>query len=143
MTRFYLYLPFFVLMQIVAKLCTPIAVIWFSTPDRTQLKAPFQWLMTLDADLGGDKYWPSHITGDRYSTWNRIKWMWRNGGHTLSYGLFGCVANDARYPLSRRYLPVSLGKYRFLEVSTGWNHPGAQRGRAKYMLSIRLKEKAA
>jgi hypothetical protein len=139
--RYFIYLPFFVLMQIVAKIVAPVAVVFFSTPDRKQLRSPFKWMMTLDADLGGDKYWPSHIEGDRYSTWNRINWMWRNGGHTLAYGLFGCDKDAEDYPLFRKFYPVKLGKYKFLELFFGWNHPGAQNGRAKYALTIRLKEK--
>jgi hypothetical protein len=139
--RYFLYMPLFILTNLAAKILAPVAVIWFSTDDRKELRSPFVWMMTLDADLGGDKYWPSHITGDRYSTWNRINWMWRNGGHTLAYWFFGCNKGDERFPLFRKFYPVKLGKYNYLELFFGWNHPGAQSGRAKYVLTVRLKEK--
>lgn len=139
MIRYLVLLPFYILFSIFARLCAPIAVVFFSTPDKRFLRFPFRWLMTLDADLGGDVYWPQHITGSRYSTWNRIRWMLRNGGHYGSYFWFGCNVGDSRFPEFRRFIKIGN---RYLELFFGWHHKGAKYGRAKYVFSIRLaKEK--
>jgi len=77
----------------------PIAVIFFTTNDKRELIFPFRWLGTIDNDLSGDAGWRTeHITGDPLSTWNRIKWLWRNGGNSLNFGLLG-VEYDAWFSL--------------------------------------------
>jgi hypothetical protein len=79
---------------------SPIAVIFFTTNDKRELLAPFHWLGTLDNDLSGDDGWKNeHITGDPLSTWNRIKWLWRNGGNALNYTALG-VPYDKWYALT-------------------------------------------
>ncbi|NOV29184.1 hypothetical protein [Methylomonas sp. ZR1] len=71
----------------------PIAVVFFTSNDRRDLLFPFTWLGTIDNDLAGDSGWQTeHIMpgSDPLSTWNRIKWLWRNGGNRLNYQLLGC-----------------------------------------------------
>lgn len=71
---------------------SPVAVEFFSTDDKKHLETPFQWLETLDNDLGGDYGWVhEHIEpgSDPYSDWNRIGWLWRNGGNAVNYNILG------------------------------------------------------
>lgn len=77
----------------------PIAAVFFTTNDKRHLLFPFRWLGTIDNDLSGDDGWKSeHITGDPLSAWNRIKWLWRNGGNALNYGLLG-VSHDGWFDI--------------------------------------------
>jgi len=68
------------------------AVLLFSTKDRKHLRFPFRWLETQDNDLGGDFGWQSeHIKpgSDPYSNYNRIMWLFRNGGQVVEYKVLG------------------------------------------------------
>lgn len=74
----------------------PIAVVFFTSNDRRDLLFPFTWLGTIDNDLAGDKGWQTeHIQhgSDPLSIWNRILWLFRNGGNWLNYWLLGCPDN--------------------------------------------------
>lgn len=133
-----LLVPFW-LAGLASLVCAPIAVLWFSTDDRRSLRRPFVWMMTGDNDLGGDDGWRNeHIApgSDPYSTWNRTRWMWRNGGNNLNYDTFGCAVADP-HPMLRKF--VSLGRGYFLELFFGWNMPGPINGRCKYACNIRIR----
>lgn len=88
--KWFLFLPTHILIVLARYPLAPFAVVFFTTNDRRELLFPFRWLGTLDNDLSGDSGWKSeHITGDPLSTWNRTKWLWRNGGNVLNYTLLG------------------------------------------------------
>lgn len=128
--KYLLLLPSFILHGLFRPILPWIVVPFFSTPDKRHLRWPFQWFETWDVDLGGDEGWRTeHVAGtDPYSTWNRIKWLLRNGGSSASYTLFGCSVDDP-HPFFRPYLPIG-GGWRW-DVMLGWNMKGAQKGLAK------------
>lgn len=124
----------------------PIAVIFFSTPDKLSL-TKFKWLMTRDVGLDGDSGWKNeHWAGqDTLNTWIRIQWLWRNGASTLAYEQFGYnitkdgelkeVAThnnllkvfksaDGQFFLYREFVPTKDGKY--IEYFYGWAIQGPQ-----------------
>lgn len=127
----------------------PLAVIFFSTDDKRHLTF-FKWLETIDNDLSGDEGWRAeHITGDPLSTWNRIGWLWRNGGNALNYGLLGCDYISFINPFNRAYFKRFDGYWvyrnfwqisstRNLEVFLGWALYGPQLGRCKIVFTIRF-----
>lgn len=135
----------------------PFAVVFFTTNDRRELLFPFRWLGTIDNGLDGDSGWRNeHITGDPLSTWNRTKWLWRNGGNALNYNLLG-VDNDKWFALEnwmiqdinrlwvrkdkawmyRAYLPL-FGRY--LNLFIGWSLFGAIEEKCKFTCTIRIKK---
>lgn len=131
----------------------PVAVYGFSTEDKKHLETPFQWLETTDNDLGGDYGWQhEHIEpgSDPYSDWNRVGWLWRNGGHAVNYGLLGIDAEpvpdfsrglnvrDDGFWLYRNGFPISDTKS--LEVFWGWHIYGIVDGRNKYVFTTRIKQ---
>ena len=143
--------PINIIFSILCIITSPIASLFVST-DRTHLQFPFQWLNTIDNDLGGDSGWrEEHLIGtDPYSYINRTRWLIRNGGNKISYGLFGCrevpykqngyfYKNDDGYWLFRK--PLWVTKTRFFDLFIGWNLPGAKFGRCKFTSSFRLKTK--
>lgn len=151
----FIILPLFLLSKLIVRIIVPPAVLLFSSADRRHLAWPYRWLETWDNDLSGDDGWKTeHITpgSDPLSSWNRIKWLWRNGGHGLNYGIFG-VKYDPAFPvggdrkigllvrpdgawLYHRYVPM-FGRY--LEVIWGWGIYGPLRGRCKFSFTTRLK----
>lgn len=143
--------PINIIFSILCIITSPIASLFVST-DRTHLQFPFQWLNTIDNDLGGDSGWKEeHLIGsDPYSYINRTRWLIRNGGNWVSYYLFGCRETPYRqsgyfyenmegYWLLRK--PIWITKTRFIDLFIGWNLPGAKFGRAKFTSSFRLKTK--
>ena len=71
----------------------PVAVRFFSRPDKRRLVTWLEPLMTLDNDLDGDSGWRNeHIKpgSDPLSDSNRIKWLWRNGFNTANFTWLGC-----------------------------------------------------
>jgi hypothetical protein len=127
-----------------------IAVLFFSSPNKRYLMPTFHWLETIDNDLAGDSGWrEAHLIGsDPLSTLNRIRWLWRNGGNAVNYGWLGCAEmpvisitpyrwqNAQGFWLYRRFIPLAFGRQ--LELFLGWALLGAQRGRCKFVCSIRL-----
>lgn len=154
MIRYIEWTSLFFLNIIFSLLCTllsPVAAL-FVSGDRKTLTTPFKWLETLDNDLGGDSGWKEeHLIGtDPYSYINRTRWLIRNGGNKISYGLFGCrelpyrqngyfYENMDGYWLLRK--PIWVTKKRFFDLFIGWNLPGAKFGRCKFTSSCRLKTK--
>lgn len=151
MIRWLVYLlPHFVAV-IVRYPLAPLAVVFFSSNDKRHLTF-FKWIETIDNDLSGDAGWRyEHISGDPLSTWNRIKWLWRNGGNALNYGLLGCdfhpydlskTDNNKFYQrtdgywIFRKFLRVTSTRY--LELFIGWALYGPQLGRCKFVCTIRL-----
>lgn len=130
----------------------PIAVAFCATDDKRYLTR-FRWLSTLDNDLSGDDGWKTeHLIGsDPLSFINRVRWLWRNGGHAVNYGLLGCAdtrctqvapyywKNAEGFWLYRRRFPL-FGAWSF-ELFIGWNLLGGQSGRCKFVCSPRFKSK--
>ena len=90
--QFFLYMIVQIFGFIIRYPLAPIAVIFFSTPDKKHLTF-FKFLETIDNDLGGDNGWQTvHIApgSDPYSNWNRIGWLWRNGFDRIAYFWLGC-----------------------------------------------------
>lgn len=165
MLQWLTYLPLHLLVTIARYPLAPIAVVFFTTNDKRQLLFPFIWLETIDNDLSGDDGWRNeHIKpgSDPLSTWNRIKWLWRNGGNRFNYMVLGCRddlefrreranVNKQRdfwqrpdgYWLWRSYHPV-FGRY--LELFLGWSLYGPKvsdnKIRCKFVATIRIKASA-
>ncbi|QSB01987.1 hypothetical protein JWZ98_03225 [Methylomonas sp. EFPC1] len=94
--KWLLFLPVHILLVPARYICAPIAVRWFRTDNKLQLKNPFKWLMTIDNPLSGDSGWQlEHIKpgSDPLSFWNCMLWLFRNGGNWVNYWLLG-IAND-------------------------------------------------
>lgn len=145
-----LMLPINLILSAVCVLLSPIAAC-FVSDDCKQLTR-FKWLETIDNDLSGDDGWKAeHLIGSDPLSWiNRTRWLIRNGGNSVSYGLFGCAELPFRqngffyedmngYWLYRR--PIWITKTRFIDLFIGWNLPGSKYGRAKYTSSFRIKTK--
>ena len=146
-------LPVYILSWIVKWPLSVFAVIFCSTPDRLHLIC-FRWLETVDNNLSGDYGWKQeHLAGgDVLSNWNRIRWLWRNGGSSLNYNQLGCTFNEGfelytpnprpfemrtdGYWYYNNTWPLSKGKS--LQVAFGWNVFGPQLGRCKYVCTIRI-----
>ena len=147
--------PFHIATDIVIYPLAPIAIECCSTEDKKHLEFPFAWMETIDNDLGGDSGWVNeHIEpgSDPYSDWNRIKWLWRNGGHGLTYGLYGVDADystigkesqlgytmreDGAW-MFRDYFPITDTKR--LEIYWGWGLWANLEGRNKYVFTTRIK----
>lgn len=162
LTQWLVYLPIHLLVILARYPLAPIAVVSFTTNDKRHLLFPFTWLGTIDNDLSGDDGWRTeHIKpgSDPLSTWNRIRWLWRNGGNGFNYMTLGCpddigfrrkyqtlltkmpswVRQDG-YWLWRSYHPV-FGRQ--LELFLGWSLFGPKvaenKIRCKYVCTIRLK----
>lgn len=162
MLQWLLYLPLHLLVTIARYPLAPIAVLFFTTADRKFLLFPFHWLETIDNDLSGDNGWRTkHIKpgSNPLSTWNRIRWLWRNGGNRFNYMVLGCpddigfrrkwqtfssrdsfwVRSD-NYWLLRTFILIG-GRY--LELFLGWSLFGPKcdgnKIRCKFVCTIRLK----
>lgn len=156
MRRYCLFLIPHLLLSVLRYPLAVIAVLFFSTKTGRHLTR-FEWLETIDNDLSGDSGWKEeHLIGpDPLSMINRIRWLWRNGGNTVNYGLlgvddnpswrvvYGCASGprwerpDGAW-LYRRY--ISLAGLRYVELFFGWALFGPQKGRCKIVCSIRLKK---
>lgn len=148
MIRWLLYLIPHLLAIIVRYPLAPIAVLFFSSRDRKYLKF-FKWLETIDNDLSGDKGWKKeHLSGsDPLSNWNRIRWLWRNGGNSVNYGYLGC--GFQLYETQKTYWKRADGYWilrkfwkitstRQLEIFIGWALYGPQLNRCKFVCTIRF-----
>ena len=131
--KYILLLPAFILVVLARYPLAPIAVIFFSTSDKKRLRKPFEWLMTDDNDLDGDESW-QRKNPDPMSLLNRIRWLWRNGGHHAAYHFFGCP-RPSDYPASRTFTPL-WGRY--LEFWIGWS---SNIPRGKYVLTMRWRDR--
>jgi hypothetical protein len=133
-----------------------IAVIFYSTKDKLHV-TKWKWLETIDWPLTGDNGWrEEHLVGDNpLSTYNRIRWLWRNGGNRYNYEVIG-VCDDQlwREGIVQGYgyferpdgawlkrIKVPLFGTRFIQLTFGWNIFGPQHGLCKYVCTIRIKTK--
>lgn len=74
----------------------PIAVKYFSTPNKLNLVWWLRWMETPDNPLTGDKGWQTeHIKpgSDPLSDENRTGWMERNGFAWFNFFIIGCIAD--------------------------------------------------
>lgn len=150
------FLPLNLIMGLVVIPLAPIAVAFFSTPDKRHLTR-FKWLETIDNDLTGDKdegWRQTHLWGsDPFSWINRTRWLWRNGGNTVNYTLLGC-ADDLQWRVTQiasagfwqrpdgHWLyrkPVPLFGGRFIDLYFGWQILGPKLGLCKFVATIRIK----
>lgn len=119
-----------------------IAVIFFSSKDKLSLTR-WKRLETIDNDLTGDSGWKTeHIGGtDPLKRWNRIRWLWRNGGNRYCYEVLGVPHNNIpEWAFEKRY-KLPLWGERFLEFRYGWALDGPQKGLCKYVFNPRGKTK--
>jgi hypothetical protein len=129
----------------------PVAVTMFSTEDKKHLELPFHWLETIDNDLGGDSGWVNeHIEpgSDPYSDWNRIKWLWRNGGDWVSYYIIGIDAGtNPEYHKGLNIREDGFWTWRdyavinsttAIEVYWGWGLYGNVLGKNKFTFTTRI-----
>jgi hypothetical protein len=154
--KWLLLLPIHILIIITRYPLAPIAVLLCSSADRKQL-TDWRWLETIDNDLAGDTGWRNeHIKpgSDPLSFWNRVRWLWRNGGNSANYNLLGCAYDPNLPPLNtaggvclsrrdgywllRKFIPL-FGKY--LELFWGWGLYGPVNGRCKFTFTTRIKSK--
>ena len=143
---------------------SPFVVLFFSSKDKTTITR-FKWLMTIDNDLTGDSGWKEeHLWGDNpLSFWNRVRWLWRNGGNSFNYNQLGLPALGAivieevayddkgrvveRYVLRedgflfRKFYRRKTKEEKYWEVFIGWALEGPQHGRCKIVLTIRGRTK--
>lgn len=154
-TKWVLFIVAHIVIKVVAWSMAGVAVRWFSTEDKRQLRRPFRWMMTKDADLGGDRYWLADLAArgaDPLADENRIAWMRRNGGHAANYALLGVDVDQAWLECYRNMQTGEIvggpiwetddafclrGVWLGLEVCAGWNLLGPQNGRAKIWFSVR------
>lgn len=151
--RWFLYLIPHVVLSVLRYPLAVIAVAFFSSPDKRRLNR-MRWLETIDNDLSGDDGWRGeHLIGnDPLSFINRVRWLWRNGANAVNYGLLGVPVEGGRvmvrvaYPagqrivredgawMYRRFFKIGA---RYLEIYIGWALMGPQRGRCKFILTVR------
>lgn len=140
--RYALLSPFFWLVVIARYFAAPIAIWRYSTPDRLYLTR-WRWLETIDNTLAGDYgHQTEHMIGtDPLAWYNRVLWLWRNGGNRFNYWTIG-VADDAT-PEWAFWDKVSIplvGEV-FIDIRLGWSPEGPKQGRRKYVMTARIKTK--
>jgi hypothetical protein len=133
-----------------------IAVLFFSSKDKLTLTR-WTWLECIDNLLIGDSGWREvHLWGtDPYAWYNRVRWLWRNGGNRVCYTVLG-VPDDPVWRMSqasklgfhvrkdgawcfRVFIPLLVTR-RYLELFFGWALFGPNGGRCKFVFTIRLPE---
>ena len=154
-----IYLPLHVITVLLRYPLAPIAIKYFSTPDKLHLTF-FKWLETTDATLQGDAGWLTHIEpgSDPLSDTNRRGWVKRNGAQSLTYRWFG-VKFDKEWADS--IIPTSKGKIffirndgawllfidnkplfgRYFTLFMGWGIRSQLNGKSKISCTVRLKAK--
>lgn len=150
LVRWFLLLPAHVGIFLIRYPLSPIVILLFSTKDKRYLTA-FRWLETVDNDLTGDTGWQvEHLKGDNpFKFWNRVKWLWRNGGNSANYGFLGCDYNDPEWSglpaeCDKRGLYVRKDGYWLyrkviagVEVFWGWGIYGPKNDRCKFTFTTR------
>lgn len=140
--RYIAIFPVFVAVIIARYPAAVIAVILWSSPDRKSLTR-WRWLETIDNGLDGDTGWQlEHLAAgqDALSTWNRIRWLWRNGGNRFNYEVIGCSSNDRPAWAWTYRKSIPLFSLWFIDVFLGWS-PDGKFGRSKYVFTMRPKTK--
>lgn len=151
-------LPIHLTMSVAKYPLSPVAVTFFQSDDGKHLVTPFQWLETKDNDLCGDYGWQSEhieLDSDPCSDWNKINWLWRNGGNRFNYEIIGTeydpsvgdpklgyTLRDDGYWLYREYFPFGVWplENKKLEVFYGWNLYGNVDGLNKYVFTTRIRD---
>lgn len=140
--RYVMFFPAFSLVVLLRYPAAVIAVLLFSSPDKLTLSR-WKWLETIDNTLIGDLGWRTeHMIGhDPLAWYNRIGWLWRNGGNRFNYEVLGIPASTP--PAWAWWAPTAIPLFagRFLDLRLGWNLDGPQLGRCKYVFSVRIKTK--
>jgi hypothetical protein len=129
--RFLAYLLPFLAMRLLTFPLAPIAV---ALSRDYQLRWPFRWMMTLDFDLTGDgghrARWPDYT-----SYVAQVVWMWRNGGHALSYAHpFGFGMPRGKDFGFWKVDATPGWQWRF-----GWNPEDFKQDRSKYNFTVRYR----
>lgn len=122
--------------------CAVIAVALFSSEDKLSLTS-WKWLETIDNDLTGDYgHKTEHQWGSDSLAWyNRIWWLWRNGGNRYCYETIGVrYYNTPSWAFEYRYKLPIRGTL-FFEFRAGWALTGPQKGLCKYVFNPRFKTK--
>lgn len=113
--------PIWLFVRISAFLLTPIAVIFFSSPDKKHLVFPFTWMETLDWDLCGDRHWRSSrmpFLGESCEyLLNRMAWVYRNGANTFNISVLGASEFSNAWRYSEQ---ISLWNGYYLDPLFGW-----------------------
>jgi hypothetical protein len=139
--RYPAFFPFFVAVVIARYPAAPLAIWLYSTPDRLYLTR-WRWLETIDNTLAGDYgHQTEHMIGSDPLAWyNRMLWLWRNGGNRFNYEVLGVPADNLPDWAfwSKTAIPLFAG--RFLDLRFGWSDSSLQ-GRRKYVLTVRIKTK--
>jgi len=120
----------------------PLSFIAVALSKENDVQFPFKWMGTIDNDLTGDYGWKKeHLSGsDPSSYWNKVRWLWRNGGNRFNYWWIGVpFVNRPSWAFwSIHQIPLFAG--RFLDMRFGWSDYSLQ-GRCKYVFTIRIKTK--
>jgi len=142
MTRYLLCWPIWLIVILARYPAAVIAVLCFSSPDRLTLTR-WRWLETIDCDLCGDGGWlAEHMIGtDPYAWYNRVGWLWRNGGNRFNYYVIGVDAENPPPGVFWRLYHIPLRGQWFLDLRFGWDISDPKQGRSKYVFTTRLKTK--
>jgi len=150
-----LFLPAHLLVAILRYPLAPFAVIFFTSNDRSELLSPFVWLGTIDNGLSGDDGWRNENIkkgSDPLSTWNRIRWLWRNGGNWFNYNAIGCFVDsellqahmddqDSKifWRNKKGYWLLRGTFFKHLYIFWGWSLFGPQQYKCKFTFTTKLK----
>lgn len=118
-----------------------LAVLFFVREAR--LASPFLWLDTIDNTLDGDAgHQAEHMIGADPTAWyNRLLWLWRNGGNRFNYWTIGVEDGNAPAWAFWNKVTVPLVLSRFLDWRCGWSPEGPKQGRRKFVMTLRIKTK--
>jgi hypothetical protein len=139
--RYAAFFPAFAAVVLIRYPAAPIAIWLYSSPDRLYL-THWRWLETIDNTLAGDSgHQTEHMIGSDPLTWyNRVLWLWRNGGNRFNYEVIGCSATDRPdWAWTFRQAYILRGLW-FLDVFLGWS-PDSKLGRSKFVFTFRPKTK--
>lgn len=140
--RYVVYFPVFSAVILARYPLSPIAIWLWSSPDRLYL-THWKWLETIDNTLDGDGgHKTEHMIGSDTLAWyNRVLWLWRNGGNRFNYYVIGVDAANPPGGVFWYQKHVPLPKQRFLDIRLGWDISDPKQGRSKYVFTIRSKTK--
>lgn len=139
--RYIAFFPAFVAIVFLRYPAAPLVIWLFSSPDRLYLTR-WRWLETIDNTLAGDYgHQTEHMIGaDPLAWYNRVLWLWRNGGNRFNYEIIGCpAANRPAWAWTFRKAYPLRGAW-FIDVFIGWS-PDGKPDRCKYVFTIRPKTK--
>lgn len=134
--------PLFWLVIFARYFAAPWAVWRYSTPDRLHLTR-WHWLETVDNTLAGDYgHQTEHMIGaDPLAWYNRVLWLWRNGGNRFNYYTIGVSDNAAPAWAFWEKIALPLLWGLFFDLRFGWSPEGPKQERRKYVMTARIKTK--